>query len=99
MEGEIKSAKANFVVVIKKYRFFVFHCSYRKQGDLSTSLEMTVIFSIVIQSVSEACHSEGIQCPKKLLGRVYLLERTPIYGEVCYASEVFLRKVKFVYDK
>ena len=31
---------------------------------------------IVIQSASEACHSEGIQCPKKLLGRVYLLERS-----------------------
>ena len=28
-----------------------------------------------------------------------LLERTPICGEVCVASEVFLRKVKFVYDK
>ena len=55
--------------------------------------------SPVIQSVSEACHSEGIQCPKKLLGRVYPLERTPICGEVCVASEVFQRKVKFVYDK
>ena len=27
------------------------------------------------------------------------LPRTPIYSEVCVASEVFLRKVKFVYDK
>ena len=26
---------------------------------------------------SEACHSEGIQCPKKLRERVYLLERLP----------------------
>ena len=25
--------------------------------------------------------------------------RTPICGEVCVASEVFLQKVKFVYDK
>ena len=43
---------------------------------------MTVIFSIVIQSVSE--ESPG---------------KAPIYGEVCVASEVLLRKVKFVYDK
>ena len=66
----------------KEYGFLVYSCSYHKLGDLSTTLEMTVIFSIVIQSVSE--ESPG---------------KAPIYGEVCVASEVFLRKVKFVYDK
>ena len=37
----------------KVYFFFVYHFSYHSLGDLSTALEMTVIFSIVIQSVSE----------------------------------------------
>ena len=44
MKGEIKSAFANFVVVEKVYGFLVYSYSYHKLGDLSTTLEMTVLF-------------------------------------------------------
>ena len=44
----------------KSIYFFVCPCSYHKLGDLSTSLEMTVIFSIVIQSVSEESPGKDI---------------------------------------
>ena len=99
LEDEIKSAFADFVMVISVQSFCTYsrhlkrclviqsvawnplerhRCSYLTLGDLSTSLEMTIPFLVVIQRVEnpEACHSEGIQCPKKLRGRVYLLERS-----------------------
>ena len=48
MKDEIKSAMANFVVVEKVYGFFVYSYSYHKLGDLSTSLEMTVLSQLFL---------------------------------------------------
>ena len=37
--------------------------------------------------------------PEETPGKGLSPGKAPICGEVCVASEVFLRKVKFVYDK
>ena len=37
--------------------------------------------------------------PEETHGKGLSPGKAPVCGEVCVASEVFLRKVKFVYDK
>ena len=46
----------------------------------------------------QSCHSGGI-IPEEYPRTGLFPEKAPVCGEVCVASEVFLRKVKFVYDK
>ena len=58
------------------------------------------VYGFLVYSYS--CHKLGdlsTTLEMTELSQFFLQERTPICGEVCVASEVFLRKVKFVYDK
>ena len=54
-------------MVIKEYGFLVYSCSYQKLGDLSTTLEMTVLFLTEKTRVREMTvhfyhHNHGLPC-------------------------------------
>ena len=87
--------------MIKKYGFLVYSCSYHKLGDLSTSLEMTVLGRVFLQGKTTFPGdkpvpgvSSGIICPLNDMLRYALNDRTTL--EMMFFGDRHFDQVKRV---